>query len=67
MRQVRRAFIANGGRPMTMSELWPWAFPGLEQAKHWHRWSVRRALLRLAKPMGRSARGRGLPGVWVIP
>jgi hypothetical protein len=51
---------------MTMSELWHWAFPATKQAKHWHRWSVRRALLKIAKPIGRSSVGRGAPGIWAI-
>jgi len=53
LRQVRRCFIAYNFRPLTMSEIWRWVYPDLERAKHWHRWSVRRALLKLAKPMGR--------------
>jgi hypothetical protein len=47
MRQVRRCFIAGGGKPRSMSELVAWAFPELKRFKHWHRWSVRRALLRI--------------------
>ena len=62
-RQIRRAFIARA-RPLTMSELLPWAYPKLDHFKHWHRWSVRRALLRYAVPIGRSTKGRGLPGIW---
>lgn len=65
-RQVRRAFVANSGRPLLMSEIWPWAYPRIKQAKHWHRWSVRRALLKIAKPIGRSSVGRGAPGIWAI-
>ena len=64
MRQVRRCFIAGNGKPRTMSELVRWAYPGLEHFKHWHRWSVRRALLRYAECIGRSSRGVGRPGIW---
>jgi hypothetical protein len=67
MRQVRRAFVANDRRPLSMSEIWPWVFPGIKQAKHWQRWSVRRALLKIAKPIGRSPCGRGRPAIWSIP
>jgi hypothetical protein len=66
MRQVRRAFIANGGKPRCMSELVAWAYPGLKHFECWHRWSVRRALLKIAKPIGRSSVGRGAPGIWEI-
>jgi hypothetical protein len=65
MRQVHRAFIATS-RPMTMTELLPWAYPQLQRHDCWHRWSVRRALLRYAEPIGRSTRGRGLPGIWQL-
>jgi hypothetical protein len=37
LRQVRRAFIANGGKPLTMSEIWRWVYPELERAECWHR------------------------------
>jgi len=65
-RQLKRAFIAHNYQPLTMSQLWPWAYPGLKRAKHWHRWSVRCALLKIAKPVGRSATGRGRPGIWAL-
>ena len=63
-RQVRRCFIA--GSPRTMSELLKWAYPRLDHFECWHRWSVRRALLKIAKPIGRSSVGRGAPGIWAI-
>jgi hypothetical protein len=65
-RQVKRAFAANDFRPLSMSEIWPWVYPGIERAKHWHRWSVRCALLKIAKPIGRSPTGRGRPGIWAL-
>jgi hypothetical protein len=65
-RQVRRCFIAGDGKPRTMSELVRWAYPELNHFEYWHRWSVRRALLKLAKPIGRSRVGRGAPGIWVL-
>jgi hypothetical protein len=53
MRQVRRCFIANDGKPRCAADLLRWAYPELDHYKHWHRWSVRRALLRYAVPIGR--------------
>ena len=64
MRQVRRCFIAAGGRPLSTSQIMPWIYPQLDHFKHWHRWSARRALLRYAVPIGRSETGRGLPVIW---
>jgi hypothetical protein len=66
LRQVRRCFVAGDGKPRTMSEFLRWAYPELDHFKCWHRWSVRRALLKVAKPIGRSSVGRGAPGIWVI-
>ena len=65
MRQVRRCFIAAGGKPLSTSQIMPWIYPRLDRFKHWHRWSARRALLRYAVPIGRSETGRGLPIIWV--
>jgi len=64
MRQVRRAFVAAGGNPLSTSEIMPWIYPQLTSYKHWHRWSARRALLRYAEPIGRSQSGRGQPVIW---
>ena len=63
MRQVRRAFVAAGMKPLRSVDVLPWAFPHLDRFKDWHRWSCRRALLRYATPIGRS-RGRGSPVIW---
>jgi hypothetical protein len=63
MRQVRRAFVANGGKPLRSTDFLAWAYPQLERFKDWHRWSCRRALLHYAVPIGRS-RGRGSPVIW---
>jgi hypothetical protein len=65
-RQCQRAFVANGNRPLTTSEIWPWCYPSLKRAKHWHRAEVRRALLTIAHPIGRSVSGRGRPGIWAL-
>ena len=66
MRQVRRAFTAAGGKPLSTSQIMPWIYPQLDRFKHWHRWSARRALLRYAVPIGRSSHGRGLSVIWAI-
>lgn len=63
MRQVRRAFVASGMEPLCMGDFLAWTYPSLERFKHWHRWSVRRALLRYATPIGRS-RKQGCPVIW---
>jgi len=63
MRQVRRSFVAAGGKPLSTSQIMPWAYPELARFKYWHRWSVRRALMRYATPLGRSD-SRGRPVVW---
>ena len=65
MRQVRRCFIARGAKSLCVGDLLPWVYPQLDQFKHWHRWSVRRALLRYAKPLGRG-QTRGLSVIWAI-
>jgi hypothetical protein len=63
MRQVRRAFIAAGGEPLCIGDVLPWVYPRVDRFEHWRRWSVRRALLRYAVPIGRSG-GSGRPVVW---
>jgi hypothetical protein len=63
MRQVRRCFIAAGGKPLSTSQIMPWIYPQLDRFKHWHRWSCRRALLRYAVPAGR-ADAQGRPIIW---
>jgi hypothetical protein len=61
-RQTRRAFIAHGGQPLTMTELRHWCFAG-RQRQHWHYWSITRALHRLgALPLGRAGRA----GIWAL-
>ena len=64
MRQVTRCFIAGSGKPRCSVDFLRWAYPELEHFKHWHRWSVRRALLRYAIPIGRGA-GPGTPVIWI--
>jgi hypothetical protein len=50
-----------------MTELLEYAYCKLERHECWHRWSVRRALIRLgAVQLGRSPTGRGRPGIWSL-
>ena len=63
MRQVRRCFVARGAKPLCMGDLLHWVYPRITHAQHWHRWSIRRALLRYAVPIGRRDT-RGRPVIW---
>jgi hypothetical protein len=62
--QVRRAFISSSGRPLQISDLLPRVYPRLTQFESWHRWSIRRALLRQAVSLGRIPNRRGRPNLW---
>jgi hypothetical protein len=53
-KQIRRRFVAAGGKPLRSPDFLPWAYPKLSKYQGWHRWSVRRALLKYAIPIGRS-------------
>src|SRR5262245_1128997 len=61
---VKRAFIAANNAPITVGDVLPRAFPRLRRYLHWHRWSVRRALLREAEVIARMRFGRGRPNLW---
>jgi hypothetical protein len=65
MRAVRYCFIAGNGRPRSMAELVAYAYPKLKHYECWHRWSVRRAVIKTAKPIGRAG-GIGRPGIWKL-
>src|SRR6516165_7858867 len=45
-RQARRAFVSNGARPLSMSELREWCYCGRER-QHWFYINIKRALRRL--------------------
>jgi hypothetical protein len=62
--QVRRAFVSSSGRPLQISDLLPRVYPRLTQFESWHRWSIRRALLRVAVSLGRIPSRRGRPNLW---
>lgn len=63
-RAVRRCFIADGGKPRCSADFLRWAYPKLDNYQGWQRWSVRRALLKYAVPVGRSS-GRGRSVIWI--
>jgi hypothetical protein len=65
MRAVRYCFIAGSGKPRSMTELVAYAYPKLKRHECWHRWSVRRAVLKIAEPIGRAG-GIGRPGIWAL-
>jgi hypothetical protein len=62
-RAVRRCFIAGNGRPRSSADFLRWAFPKLGRYQGWHRWSVKRALLKYAVPIGRGS-SQGCPVIW---
>jgi hypothetical protein len=51
-RAIRRCFIAGNGGPRSSADFLRWAYPKLDHYQGWHRWSVRRALLKCAIPVG---------------
>jgi hypothetical protein len=63
-RAVRRAFVAGDGNLITARDVLQRAFPRIQRAQDWHRWSVRRALLQEAICVARNRFGRGRPNLW---
>ena len=64
MRQAKRCLIANDGSATT-TQIRAWCYPGRER-EHWHHAEIRRALRKIAKPIGRSPTGIGRPGIWTL-
>jgi hypothetical protein len=62
-RQVRRALVAAGGRPLSTTDLLRWSYPHLRRFECWRCQAVRRAAPKYAVPVGRR-RSRGLPIMW---
>ena len=60
-RQVRRAFIAGKGRPLTTIDLMRWAFPRATRYEPWRYWSVHRAAKKFAIKVRRWDKGN----LWV--
>jgi hypothetical protein len=50
---INRAFIASHGRPLTTMALVGWAHPRVREVGRHHRYSVRRAVSRMATRVGR--------------
>ena len=63
-RQAKRCLIANDGSATT-TQIRAWCYPGRER-QHWHHAEIRRALRKIAKPIGRSPTGIGRPGIWAL-
>jgi hypothetical protein len=64
-RQIRRAFIANGGKPLTTSELAKRCYPRLAGLKqNWRRAQIRLAAERWAVRLGVARHLRGKPIIW---
>lgn len=63
-KSVRRCFIVSDGKPILARDVVARAFPRIERVQDWHRWSVRRALLKDAVVIGRNRYGRGRPNLW---
>jgi hypothetical protein len=64
-RQIRRAFIANNGQPLTTNVLMRWAYPQLRKPFHWCYRQLWEAAERYATRIGRSKTGSGRPWLWV--
>jgi len=60
-RQIRGAFIAAGGRPLTIGDLLPHCFPAAASYARWMRWSVYRAAPKFAESLGRAESRQGRP------
>jgi hypothetical protein len=65
-RQIKRAFIASLGSPLTTSDLMRRAYPrGWDHSESWRYTEVRLAASRYAVRIGRSTR-RGRPWLWAL-
>ena len=64
-RQIRRAFIANAGKPLSTSQLLHWCYARHRRHTHWQSYNVRRAVAGLAEPLYQR-RCRGMPWVWSL-
>lgn len=62
-RQVRRAFIAANGRPLSTTDLLRWCYSHLRRYERWRCQNVRRAARKFAESIGRR-RSRGVPILW---
>jgi hypothetical protein len=63
--RIRRAFVANNGRPLKIRELLSCCYPRTCKPPRWCRWSIHKALAKFGVPLGRAAHEQGRPMVWV--
>jgi hypothetical protein len=56
-KQIRRAFIANNGRPLLTIDLMRYVFPRTSRCEPWRYWSVHRAATKYAVKVGRCGKG----------
>jgi hypothetical protein len=61
---VRRAFILSSDEPICVGDVLKRAYPRLKRFQHWHRWSVRRALLSDGEVIGRRRFGLDRANLW---
>jgi hypothetical protein len=62
---VRRSFVTAGGKPLTIADFLPRAFPRTTNHARWMRKSVNRAIPKFGVCLGRIPHERGRPCVWV--
>jgi hypothetical protein len=61
-RQIKRAFIASNGQPLTSTELLRWCWP--RERRRWHYKELMVAASRFARRIGRSQTGSGRAYLW---
>lgn len=63
-RQVKRAFLAGNGRPMTTADLARWCYPRVKRYRDWHYRNVRRAAEHWAERIAPGRGGQGHSVTW---
>jgi hypothetical protein len=62
--QIRRAFIASGGRPLKIRDLLVYCYPAAIKHPRWRRWKIHCALPKFGVPLGRISTKQGRPMLW---
>jgi hypothetical protein len=62
--RIRRAFVANNGRPLKIRELLDHCYPRTSKPPRWCRWSIHKALPKFGVPLGRIPTQQGRPMLW---
>jgi hypothetical protein len=62
-RQIRHAFVASNGEPLTIRQFLAFAYPKVDRYSHWHYAGCNRALPRFGVCLGRQP-GHGRPNLW---